>query len=342
MKLLVITQKVDKDDDGALGFVHNWIRVFSEKVNCINVICLMKGKVDLSFPILSLGKEDGKTRLTYVVKLYTYLFRLHNSYDTVFVHMNVEYILLAGLWWKLTGKKIILWYNHTYGSWKVRLAMRFADILCHTSPYAFTAGTTKSRRMPAGIDVELYKRDLGVTVKENSILSLGRIAPVKNLDVLIKAALVLDSEGVPFTLNIYGEALSKDKIYEDELKRLAIPLLQKNKVYFGGKIENWKTPKLYSEHAVFVNLTPRGNYDKTILEALACESLSVVSSDAFNDVLSEFTFKEEDPVDLARVIKSVFQLSEDERRNIGKRMREYVIKTHGLNILAEQLFIQHD
>lgn len=338
MKLLFITQIVDKNNRGPLGFVHGWIEAFLKRADKMNVICLQKGTVDLKVPVYSLGKEQKSSRFMYIVRFYKYIFKLHQEYDVVFVHMNAEYILLAGLWWRLSGKKIVLWYNHTYGTWKAKLAMKLAHLICHTSPYAFTAGTEKSVRMPAGIDTHLYKREPGQKRKPHSILFLGRIAPVKDLKTLIYAALIMDKENIDFTLSIYGDALPKDAKYKEEVQVLARPLERKGKIYYGGYVESWKTPKLFSEHEIFVNLTPQGNYDKTILEAMACESISSVSSIAFQDVLHQYMFKESNAADLARVIKSVFKLSEEQRNAEGKKLREYVVKTHDLNVLEERLF----
>jgi len=59
MKLLIITQKVDMNDD-VLGFMHGWINEFAKHCEKITVICLQKGEHELSdnVKVLSLGKEN--------------------------------------------------------------------------------------------------------------------------------------------------------------------------------------------------------------------------------------------------------------------------------------------
>jgi len=111
MKLLIITQKVDINDD-ILGFFHGWIEKLAEKFEQIIVICLQKGKYNLpdNVKVLSLGKEQYLyhshiiRRLVFLYNFYKDIFRERKNYDTILVHMNPIYVLLGGLFWKLWRK----------------------------------------------------------------------------------------------------------------------------------------------------------------------------------------------------------------------------------------------
>jgi len=74
MKLLIVTQKVDKNDD-ILGFFHGWIAEFAKHCEKITVIALGVGEYDLprNVEVLSLGKEGGKSRLKYILNFYKYM-----------------------------------------------------------------------------------------------------------------------------------------------------------------------------------------------------------------------------------------------------------------------------
>lgn len=337
MKLLILTQKVDKNDP-ILGFFHGWLVEFSRHFETITVICLEKGDVDLPHNIitLSLGKEHGKSRVKYLWNFYRSIWRERNNYDTVFVHMNQEYILLGAPVWKILEKKTILWYNHTNGNILTRVAMLLADTVCHTSPFAFTANAKKSLRMPAGINTYLFKPLKHAEHKHKSIMYIGRIAPLKKVEVLIEAAKKLDKEGVDFVLDIYGPVAEKDRRYFEYLRKLSATL--QKKVFFRGAVSNEQTPVIFNDHSVSVNLTPKGNYDKTVLEASACGTVSLVSSEAFSRIVKpEQTFREGEVDDLCRKLLDYFSLSVTERQRVVDQQAKAVSAEESLEFLAEKL-----
>src|SRR4051812_25119270 len=101
MKLLLFTQTVD-EDDLYLGFFHAWIEELAKHFEKITVVCLKEGKHFLpeNVEVLSLGKEHGTSRLTRALRVLGYSYQRRREYDSVLVHMNQEYILLAGWMWK--------------------------------------------------------------------------------------------------------------------------------------------------------------------------------------------------------------------------------------------------
>lgn len=348
MKLLLITQKVDTNDP-ILGFFHRWIEAFSKHYESLVVICLQKGAYDLpgGVRVFSLGKEHKELgikknavwkKITYVWNFYCLIWRERRSYDAVFVHMNQEYVLLGALVWKILGKKVVLWYNHTHGNILTRVAIILADTVCHTSPFAFTAETKKSQQMPAGIDTGLFRSYEGSIREPRSIMYLGRIAPLKRVDVLLEAAKILDEQKIDFVLDIYGDAAADDFEYMKRLKEFSMSLQKKNKLFFRGAVPNSAAPKVFNTHLVSVNLTPKGNYDKTVLESMACETLPLVSSPAFADIIPlELRFKENDPVDLAKKITFVFSLPDASLTQHRNRCRREVENNHALVLLAFKL-----
>ena len=187
MKLLIITQKVDRNDP-ILGFFHRWIEEFAKHCEKVTVVCLSEGEHNLpkNVKVLSLGKERGVSRLGYMLNFYHLIWRERKNYNTIFVHMNQEYILLGGLLWKLLGKKVTMWRNHYAGSLLTRIAMALSDKIFCTSKYSFTARSKKTILMPVGIDTERFLPS-EEKCSPNSILSIGRISPSKNLELVVTA-----------------------------------------------------------------------------------------------------------------------------------------------------------
>ncbi len=123
MKLLICTQAVDLDDP-VLGFFHRWIAEFSKRCESVHVICLKSGRFSLPSNVYvhSLGKESGRSRVKYVFNFYRHIFALRGTYDSVFVHMNSEYVVLGGLLWRGGRKRIVLWRNHKMPGLTTRIA----------------------------------------------------------------------------------------------------------------------------------------------------------------------------------------------------------------------------
>ncbi len=270
MNLLILTQAVDKKNP-ILGFFHRWIEEFSKNCEHVIVICLESGEFGLpaNVRVLSLGKETGCSRLKYLWRFYKYIRQERQNYDVVFVHMNQEYVLLGWKFWRLWGKKIWLWRNHAYGNFWTRLAVRLSDRVFCTSPQSFTAQFKKTELMPVGIDTDFFCPDLAVTKKPHSVLFLGRISPVKRALEFVEWFTGLSND---FTATIAGVVMTKDREYERVLKLKIKKLRIENRIKFFGVLSQQEARTLYCSHELYVNLTPAGSMDKTILEAAACQT----------------------------------------------------------------------
>src|SRR3989344_4943226 len=202
MNLLIVTQKVDKNDS-VLGFFHSWIEEFAKHFENVNVVCLEKGNYSLphTVAVFSLGKERYTPhtahhvlhkRLLYSINFYKYIWLERKKYDTVFVHMNPEYVILGGLLWRLWGKKIGLWYVHRAVNLKLRIAEKFTDIIFSTTTEAFRLRSKKVHFLGHGIQFSLFPRRHSTEARDRlEIVHVGRITRIKNLGILIMAASIL-------------------------------------------------------------------------------------------------------------------------------------------------------
>ena len=338
MKLLIITQKVDINDD-VLGFFHSWIEEFARNCEFVTVICLQKGEYDLpdNANVLSLGKENGVQKLKYIFNFYKHIWFERKNYDSVFVHMNQEYVLLGGLFWKLLRKKILLWRNHPSGNFLTCIAMSLSNKIFCTSKYSFTARSKKTVLMPVGIDMDRFKKTETQKIK-NSILFLARISPVKKQDLLIEALNILNKESTKFSADFYGNSLPKDMAYAKFLKEKVKEHKLENLVHFYSGIPNAKTPDIYNQYEIFVNASPNGMYDKTIFEAMACGCLILVSNDNLRGKISDnFIFKQGDILELSKKLEKLLNYNDEERQNASRQLKN-LAKNNSLKILSEKLF----
>lgn len=340
MKLLIVTQKIDRNDP-VLGFFHRWVVEFARHTDRISVICLEQGEYDLpkNVAVYSLGKEKGSSRIRYIIQFYHHIWSLRNEYDTVFVHMNQEYVILGALVWKILKKKITMWRNHHFGNIFTRLAMTFCDKIFCTSQYSFTASSPKTVLMPVGIDTEHFYRDKSIKRENRSILFLARMSPVKRPHLVIESLHRLNEAGIEFAADFYGDSLSKDIPYLESLKEKIKEYALDDRAAFKEGIPNSKTPHVYVAHDIFINASPSGMYDKTIFEAMACESLILVSNlNLKGQVDDMFIFKENDEEDLSKKLKFLLELDASAIEKYGKVLRTYTIDRQSLTLLARTLF----
>jgi glycosyltransferase involved in cell wall biosynthesis len=288
--------------------------------------------------VLSLGKEKRISRGYYLKHFYEYILKYRAEYDSVFVHMNQEYVLLGGIFWKLFGKKVYMWRNHYAGSYLTDMAAFFCTKVFCTSKYSFTAKYSKAVLMPVGIDTESFCLQRNVSRRPQSILSLGRIAPSKNLDQLIEALGILKKENIDFDASIVGDALPQDGGYLESLKNRAGELGMEGQVIFKPGVPNDQTPSIYSAHEIFVNLSPSGMLDKTIFEAMACGALALsCNMDLARWIDADYIFEENNVDELSVKIAHLLALSPEERSARAASARRFVEENHGLFKLGSRL-----
>lgn len=339
MKLLVITQKVDSQDP-ILGFFHRWLEEFAKHCEQVVVICLQKGHYDLpnNVKVYSLGKEQKISKWRYILNFYKILFKERKNYQSVFVHMNQEYVLLAGLIWRLTGKKIILWRNHPAGDFLANIAIALAQVVCCTSKQSYTARFKKTKIMPVGIDTDQYSRLDDIVKQKNSILFLGRISPIKHPEILLQALEILHQRGINFSAHFFGEPLAKHQEFYESLKEQTKNKGLDKMVFWHSSVLPQDTAKIYNQFEIFVNLTTSGSFDKTIFEAMACQTIILASNESLRGEISpQLIFEYQDSQDLADKIQNIFLLSEEQKLSLANGLRGLVVQKHNLKILITEL-----
>ncbi|PIQ66579.1 MAG: hypothetical protein COV96_00645 [Candidatus Zambryskibacteria bacterium CG11_big_fil_rev_8_21_14_0_20_42_18] len=337
MKLLILTQKVDRNDP-ILGFFHRWIEEFSKHYESLVVICLEKGEYNLpeNVKVFSLGKESQiqntmiyhsvVRKLYNIARFYKYIWQERKNYDNVFVHMNPEYIILGGLFWRLWGRKVALWYVHKAVNLRIWLAEKFANIIVTSAPESFKLKSKKVRYIGHGIDTKIFKPVLQNRDGPVKFLHVGRITRIKNIDFIIRS--IGDK-----SLTLVGEPImEEDKRYKKELENLAEKI--KAKLLWLGSVINTEMPKIYAGHTISINSTPDGGMDKAVLESLATGTPVFTANCAFTGLFGGqaglFIYKHGDVEDLTKKLDSWLQNNQKSEimRELSNRVQsEYSVET---------------
>ena len=338
MRLLIITQKVDQNDD-VLGFFHEWIKRFAERCERVEVICLYEGVHNLpeNVRVHSLGKEIGVGRLGRILGLYKYLWELRAAYDSVFVHMNPEYVALAGWWWRLTGKRIVLWYTHREVDLKLRIAAFFTNVIATAAPESMRLSSRKTKVVGHGVDVARFSSSPVHPISDApKLVSVGRITPIKDVQTMIDAVLMMRAAGTPATLTLIGApATSADKAYELAMHERAAH--DPSAVIFYGSVPNTRLQELLPQFDISLNACPTGGIDKAVLESMAAGLPVVAANEAFKpyfgDHAEQLLFEHGNAQDLANKIESLPKSD----TSLQAYMREQVRRMGDVSVVIDKL-----
>lgn len=307
MKLLIVTQTVHRKDP-VLGFFHRWIEEFAKHAESIEVICLFEGEHSLpkNVRVHSLGKEKGaQPFFVYALRFLFLSWTLRNRYDCVFVHMNVEYVMLAGLLWRMLSKKIALWYVHGTVSLRLRLALLLSDIVFTSSPESFRIQNPKVHIVGHGIDTEFFSPDPGIP-RGQHLLSVGRLTKSKHHDFVIRATKLAGRE-----LRIAGEGP------EEETLRALAKELDAEVVFLGGITQDELRGE-YRGAERLIHASTTGSMDKVVLEAAACDCDVITTT---QDIYKEWPVMsvKATPEAIAEAIKTTTPHSDDRVKIIKRK-----------------------
>lgn len=348
MKLLIITQKVDKHAP-ILGFFHEWLVRFAKEVDELTVICLQKGEYNLpdNVRVLSLGKEAEGSKATYTSRFLRYIVQERKNYTHVLVHMNPEYVVLGGLLWRMLGKKLALWYMHKSVDTKLRIAEKFVDTIFTASKSSFRLPSKKVHIMGHGIDTNLFvPAEVQQERSKFAIVSVGRPSPIKDYETLIRAAEKLKHAQIDFSVDIIGGPVSKqEQEHFDTLKALVREKKLDAEVSFRGSVDNTKLPRYLQTADVLAHMSKTGSLDKVVLEAMSCGVPTISCNDAVQrDVLGEYRrqcgFASGDAHDLAKKLESFAVMTKEERHELGKKLRSIVVEGHSIDTLMKRIVLK--
>jgi len=343
--ILVITQKIDKDDS-ILGFFHTWICKLAGKVEYLTIITQEIGNYDLpeNVKIYSLGKEKGKTRFHQFVVLQNLLYSIlrRRCTTSIFCHMCPEYVLMAYPVSRLFEVPLFLWYTHNSSSISLHAASRLVRSVFTASLSSYPLMPEGVKSMGHGIDTEKFEFS---QIPEDSvvwkIISIGRISPIKKYETIIRAVASLNKTGPFVNLTIIGPVpLASQELYRRKLQELIVQLNMETMISLKGDVP-YSSIENEIEGSHMVISASESGLDKVVLEAMCCGRPVLVSDDAFRDLFQSgeerLIFKKGDSEDLACKIKELLSRDRRELVQLGKDNRDIILQHHNLEAFSVRL-----
>lgn len=193
--------------------------------------------------------------------------------------------------------------------------------------WLYQADVNKILVIPPGVDIGKFypipsdeaKEYIGVPPCGRMLLFVGRIEPLKGLDVLIEAIGIMRQKEIftenPFCLVIIGGDTDQEPVHDDNIEMSRIKQLAEKHglsdlVTFLGKKSQESLPYYYSAAEAVVVPSQYESFGMVALEAMACGTPVVASQIgglAFlvQDGVTGYTVPVDDPDELARKLTSI-------------------------------------
>ncbi|MEK7192559.1 MAG: glycosyltransferase [Patescibacteria group bacterium] len=350
MKILIVTQKIDSNDD-LLGFMHNWILEFFRQCEAVVAVGLSVGEYDLpsNVKLFSLGKNKVTTglahllfRIKFALRFISIIIRERKNYDVVLVHMNHEYVIIGAPFWKIMGKKIALWYAHGFVPKSLHISLKLADVVFTSTESGFRIKSPKKKVIGQGIDTDFFVPDTKREDRIFTIITVGRISPAKDLETLIRAVSIFQKKGEKFVVKIVGAPGTDEQIvYAEEMKNLTRELGLATVFQFVGSVANKNLPNILRSADLFVNMGQTGSLDKAMVEAMSAGVPVLSSNEAMLEVFGPYTEKlmypKKDFSALSEKIEDFILMPEKSRLEIGMGLRNIVINNHSLKNFVSKI-----
>lgn len=331
MKLLIITQKVDKADP-ILGFFCRWINEFALHCESVTVIGQQVGfsKLAKNVQVMRLEKEQGRGNVSQVFVFWKLIWNARKDYDRVFVHMTPIWIIIGAPVWILLRKPMYLWYEIKRGSWKLSVALLFVKKVFAASAHGLPKLAKKQVITGHGIDTDQFKPDSSKR-ELGHIVAVGRITAIKHYEVIVKKFAELPEH---CRLTIAGGTITDaDKVVERDLKELIHRLNIADRTEMGW-VSPDTMPLLLQRADVFMHAS-QGGLDKVVLQAMACGCPVVSVSEAASSVLpKECTAT---PELLLQHTKNILTLSDEDRQRLCDALRSIIKRDHSLDQCVNHL-----
>ncbi|MBN1918113.1 MAG: glycosyltransferase family 4 protein [Verrucomicrobia bacterium] len=337
-----ITQRLDEDDP-VLGFTVGWVNALARRVAKVEVVCLARGRAALEGNVHVSVLPPGRLARYWRVRSVLRGLKRAGALDVVLAHMCPSYAVAAAAPWPFAPT--FLWYAHS----RVTRMLKLADRLCaRTFSCSRESYPLSGRRLDVvghGIDTGRFvpppepRRGEGLT-----LCSVGRITRSKCLDALLGALERFRERfpHLPVRCRIIGPTMNA----EDEATLAMLRWQREHKglsdvVQIEAPVAHRDIVGIYQQADVMANMTEKHSLDKATLEAMACGCLVLTRNDSFIPLLGPYAElmvrHEARSGALEGLIERLAALPSAERERISGKMREIIVRDHGLDRMMDRL-----
>ena len=302
MKILITVGIFPPDIGGPASFVPKIAKHLQENGFEVTIICLSDEKIvdNESFKIIRILRNQN-LMIRWIKTIFKMIYNGRNA-DTIFVNGLPMEAYIANLFLrKKLIRKIVGDWAWERGRNKGIINDSFDEFQknkhnLHLEIAKFSRGWTATKAdlvITPSVHLKNVVKNWGVsennlkviyngtniqskiTKKENEVLhfiTVGRLAPWKNIDKIIQAMAILNEKGFNFIFNIVGSGP-----LNEELKILVKELKLENKIFFLGQKNTEELNKIYLDSDIYIQASGYEGLPHVILEAINF-NLSIIST----------------------------------------------------------------
>jgi len=327
-----------------LAMGHSWINSFaSNNFRKVYVYSTHVGLHDLPKNVKVIETGGGnflkRVRAIYRLSLAAVLILQKTRSALVFHHMSVRTTLFPGILIRILRIPQGLWYSHSATPASLKLSLRVVDLVFTSTEGSTSILSNKLRYTGHGIDYDKFPTvEEVLKIQKSGIVSLGRLARVKNLDKIISAG--KQKSNFPEITFIGPEA--DENVFASELRNLANK--EDVELRILPTIPHGEVPEALSKYSFYYSGTPR-SVDKATLEAASVGCIIITEERPACELtgmnLEWKKIGHEGHIDLADQIALIQSLTDVEIKNVRKEIIEFTrTKNNVINttrIIIEQL-----
>lgn len=324
-KLYLFNLSTDLDDP-LLAFTHDWIVAAAKIVHNIEVVSTHIGRWNLpgNVRVRELGGGTFRQRVNAIFKCMEIFYEIAKCRKDVkvFYHMTNKIASILCLPLRVIGVKQAIWYSHSANPLSLKVASKFCDLVFSSAPSSLPFSSSKCRYVGHGINFarfpELNERE---DIIRHGFVSLGRIAPIKNIEKLLDA--ISRSSVEEKQVDLIGPS-ALDANYQQELQKFANE--KKVKIYFKGPVTYADVPKTLAKYSICYTGNPNTT-DKAGIESAAVGCFVITNEPGTQNLTGMTELWEKTEVDTTDLVSQIdfllnVQTAHEIRFEISIRARE--------------------
>lgn len=274
-------------DNPVLATTNLWVNEFASHFEVVNVYSTHVGRHEVlpNVNVFQLGGGTLKARVYALARLTMIVPRVfhHRKQCVVFHHQSPRTAVFPGIFFRLFGITQGVWYSHSKKPFSLVCGSLIVNKIYSSSVHSLPMNTVKGNYFGHGVDtISATRASLGNQIRENQILFVGRLDPIKRLEECISAIAKVPENDIEFV------AVGPSSKHSSYLESLDI-LSKKVQAKFRREepiIHDQVFGRMAKSQMYFAGM--RNSVDKSCLEA-AASGCFVVTTDIDSAKLSGMT-----------------------------------------------------